>query len=404
MRIGIGLNLLRPETGGAANYVLTLLRHWPQFAPEHPLVLFSFDHNEPLLAQIPPAARQHEIRLRVQEDVAAHLGEIDVYFCPFSSLWPRPLPLPTVLTFHDMQERFFPQFFTPAQLQERFFHYDWSLRMADAVIAVSEFTRQSCLAITGTSGRKVRTIHHAPDELPPPMLPAGWDPAGWDRFVFYPANFWDHKNHAALLRALGQLRAAGSPVRCVFTGDLLGREDAWNALVADAGVESLVRHLGRRPRAEVSWLFHHARALVFPSQFEGFGIPVIEAMHAGCPVACSCTTSLPEIAGDSALYFAPEKPDEITATLARLWHDDDLCSALAAKGRARADSFTAERLVREHVAAFDLARRRYHPWQHWYRRRILQPRSAVPRFALQPREIAAAQQLLQRSRVNSNAT
>ena len=173
MRIGIGLNLFQPDTGGVGNYVLTLLRHWPEFAPQHPMVLFTFDHNESMLALLPPESRRHEYRLQTQEGVSAHLDKIDLYFCPFGSLWPRPLPLPTALTFHDMQERFYPQFFTAAQLEERFFHYDWSLRMADVVIAVSDFTRQSCIDITGISPRKIRRIYHAPDELPAPELPAG---------------------------------------------------------------------------------------------------------------------------------------------------------------------------------------------------------------------------------------
>src|SRR5262245_54145529 len=103
MRIGIGLNLLTANAGGGANYALTLLRHWPPLAPEHPLVLFTFNHNEEMLAQLPAESRRHEYRLRVQEDVNAHLDRIDLYFCPFGSLWPRPLPLPTALTFHDMQ-------------------------------------------------------------------------------------------------------------------------------------------------------------------------------------------------------------------------------------------------------------------------------------------------------------
>ncbi len=399
MRIGIGLNLLQPDTGGAGNYVLTLLRHWPQFAPEHQLVLFTFAHNETMLATLPPESRQHEHRLQVQEDVSAHLDKIDVYFCPFSSLWPRPLPVPTALTFHDMQERFFPQFFTPAQLAERFYHYDGSLRMADAVLTVSDFTRQSCIDITRIPAGKIRRVYHAPDELPPPRQPEGWDATDWNTFIFYPANFWEHKNHLNLLRALARLRTEGLMVRCVITGSLLGRDAAWQSMVAETGTGDLVRHLGRRSRAELSWLFHSARALVFPSLFEGFGIPVIEAMQAGCPVACSGTTGLPETAGRDALYFDPHRVADLAGAIRRIWTEDALRTSLAARGRTRAASFTAERLVRGHVDAFELARRRYRPWKHWYRTRFLQPRLELRRGALLPRETRAAQRLLRRASV-----
>lgn len=396
MRIGIGLNLFQPDAGGVANYVVTLLRHWPEFAPEHQLVLFTFDHNEAMLSQLPPESRRHELRLQTQEEMELHLDKIDAYFCPFNTLWPRPLPLPTILTFTDMQERFYPNFFTTAQLTERFHHYDWSLRMADTVIAISDFTKRSCVDIVGISPRKIRTIHLAPDDLPAPQRPADWDAAGWEKFVYYPANFWDHKNHTGLLRALQRVRAGGTDVRCVLTGGLLGREADWQAAVAATGTADLVRHLGRRPRAELSWLFRHARGLVLPSHFEGFGIPVVEAMHSDCPVACSGGTSLPEVAADAALYFDPADDADIARTITRLWTDDALCADLVTRGRERGRQFTARRLVEAHVDAFALACRRYHPWKHWYRKRFLLPKSAIPRSVLTPRESAAAQRLLRR--------
>lgn len=394
MRIGVGLNLFTSDAGGVANYVLTLLRHWPEFAPAHELVLFTFDHNEPILPQLPAESRRHELRLRTQEDMLQHLDKIDVYFCPFNTLWPRPVPLPSVVTFTDMQERFYPEFFSPKQLEERFHHYDWSLRMADVVIAISDFTKQSCIDIVGISPRKIRTIHLSPDHLPEPTQPAGWDVAGWEKFIYYPANFWEHKNHRALLQALQQLRSHRLNVRCVFTGSLFGRESEWNALVAETGTGESVRHLGRRSRDEISWLFRHARGVMIPSRFEGFGIPVVEAMHCGCPVACSGGTSLPEVAGNAALYFDPRDVQDIADAVARIWTDDRLCAQLIERGQQRSTAFNARKLVTAHVEAFALARRRFHRWKHWYRRKFLVPASSTPRTALLPREISAARRLL----------
>lgn len=396
MRIGIGLNLFTPDAGGVANYVVTLLRHWPEFAPQHQLVLFTFGHNEAMLSQLPPESRRHELRVQTQEDMLQHLDKIDVYFCPFNTLWPRPVPLPTVITFTDMQERFYPQFFTAKQLEERFHHYDWSLRMTDVVIAISDFTKRSCVDIVGISPRKIRTIHLSPDDLPAPREPAGWSAAGWEKFVYYPANFWEHKNHLRLLRALRQLADEGLPVRCVFTGSVFGREAAWDAAIAETSTADLVRHLGRRPRAELSWLFRRARAVVLPSLFEGFGIPAVEAMHCDCPIACSGGTSLPEVVKDAAVYFDPRDESAIARAIAQLWNDDALCTDLVARGRRRGTYFNSRRLVESHVEAFALARRRFYPWKHWYRRKFLLPKSATPRTALSPHETAAAQRLLRK--------
>ena len=401
MRIGIALNLLAPDNGGVTNYVLTLLRHWPEYAPDHKMVLFSFAHNEPLLATLPPEARRHEIRLQTQEEALEHFDEIDVYFCPFGTLWPRPVRKPSVLTFHDMQERFYPEFFTKKEHEERFFHYDWSLRMADAVIAISDFTRDMAVKIAGASRWKFQVVHHVPDTLPPPEKPAGWPTAMDGRpFVFYPANFWKHKNHLQLLAAMTQVAARGSGVALVCTGSLLGRDAEWQEAARAAGVADRVLHLGKVSRAEISWLYHHARALVFPSLFEGFGIPLLEAMQTGCPIACGANTSQPDVARDAALYFDAANPASIATAIIRIAGDDGLRTKLVGAGHRRLQAFTVRKLIDGHLAAFALARRRHNAFRIWLNEKIRLPRSLRPRTELTPRETRIAARLLRaRARV-----
>ncbi len=395
MRIGIGLNLLAPDNGGVTNYVLTLLRHWPEYAPEHPMVLFSFAHNESLLSTLPPESRRHEIRLQTQEEALQHFDKIDVYFCPFGTLWPRPVRKPSVLTFHDMQERFYPEFFTTKEHEERFFHYDWSLRMADAVIAISEFTREMAVQITGVPRRKFRVVHHVPDALPAPERPASDHAALESRpFVFYPANFWRHKNHRALLEAMGRVRQQGTDVHLVCTGSRLGREAEWQSLVDQFGVADRVLHLGKVRREEISWLFQHARGLIFPSLFEGFGIPLLEAMQTNCPIACGHNTSQPDVAREAALYFDAARPESIAAAIVRLAEDGALRERLVAAGQTRLQDFTVRKLIDGHLAAFALARRRHNPLRAWYNERILLPRSLQMRTQLTERESQVAAALL----------
>ena len=401
MRIGIGLNLLAPDNGGVTNYTLTLLRHWHEFAPEHPMVLFSFAHNEALLATLPPEARRHEIRLQTQEEALEHFDRIDVYFCPFGTLWPRPVHKPSVLTFHDMQERFYPEFFTPKEMLERFFHYDWSLRMADAVITISDFTREMSVQLAGIPRRACHVVHHVPDELPAPEPPAPWSDQRPARpFVFYPANLWRHKNHPRLLQAFAQCHATGTDLDLVCTGSLLGRVEEWNQMVADLGLTGRVHHLGKVPRAEISWLFHHARALVFPSLFEGFGIPLLEAMASDCPIACGRNTSQPEVARDAALYFDAGNVDSITAALHRIGTDASLRLRLVAAGGKRIKAFSIERLVAGHLEAFAAARRRHTRLRAWINEKIRLPQSLHARGLLTDRERASAARLLrERERV-----
>jgi glycosyltransferase involved in cell wall biosynthesis len=396
MRIGIGLNLLAPDNGGVTNYALTLLRHWPEFAPQHPMTLFSFAHNEPLLATLPAAARGREIRLQTQEEALNHFREIDVYFCPFGTLWPRPVRKASVLTFHDMQERFYPAFFTKKEHEERFFHYDWSLRMADAVIAISEFTRDMAVRIAGAARSKIHVVHHVPDALPPPQRPLAWTPTDEGQpFVFYPANFWKHKNHLRLIAAMARLKASGHPVRLVCTGSRLGHEAAWAAAVRDAGVGDTVRHLGQVSRPEISWLYQHAKALVFPSLFEGFGIPLLEAMQTRCAIACGRNTSQPDVARQSALYFDAANDASIAAAIARITSDEALRLRLIAAGEIRLRDFTVAQQVDGHIAAFATAWRRHNPLRAWYNERVQLPRSQQMRTTLTLREARTAARLLQ---------
>jgi glycosyltransferase involved in cell wall biosynthesis len=395
MRIGIGLNLLAPDNGGVTNYTLTLLRNWATYAPGHPMVLFSFAHNEPLLATLPPEARQHEIRLQTQEEALDHFDKIDVYFCPFGTLWPRPVRKPAVLTFHDMQERFYPEFFTEKEMHERFFHYDWSLRMADAVVTISDFTRDMATELVGLPRSSCTVVHHIPDELPPPECPPGWSATPRPRpFVFFPANLWRHKNHARLLRAMAAACAQGLEVDLVCTGSLLGRDSEWRQSVAALGLEDRVVHLGKVKRSEISWLYQNARALFFPSLFEGFGIPLLEAMQSGCAIACGRNTSQPEVAHVAALYFDAENVESIAAALRRISTDAPLRARLKDAGAERIKAFSVEAQVRGHLAAFAGACRRHTRWSRWLNERWRLPESHRMRQHLTDRERQVATSLL----------
>ncbi|MFO1452509.1 MAG: glycosyltransferase family 1 protein [Opitutaceae bacterium] len=394
MRIGIGLNLLAPDNGGVTNYTLTLLRNWAAHAPEHPMVLFSFAHNEPLLSTLPPEARRHEIRLQTQEEALLHFDKIDVYFCPFGTLWPRPVRKPAVLTFHDMQERFYPEFFTDKEMEERFFHYDWSLRMADAVITISDFTREMVSRLVGIRRSACHVVHHVPDELPEPVRPAACDSETRRPFLFYPANLWRHKNHGRVLRALALAVSQGLEVDLVCTGSLLGRDSDWDRSVRALGLEHRVHHLGKVSRAEISWLFRNAQSLFFPSLFEGFGIPLLEAMQSGCPIACGRNTSQPEVARESALYFDAHRVESIAAALLRISRDEPLRQRLIVAGRERIQAFAIERQIRGHLDAFAAACRRHTRVRQWWNEKIRLPHSHRMRRLLTDREKQTAAALL----------
>ncbi len=172
-------------------------------------------------------------------------------------------------------------------------------------------------------------------------------------FMFYPAGTWLHKNHLRLLKVIRRLVDSGS-----FDGELLLTGAAMEAHeqvleeISRLQLEGVVRWLGYLPEEDLPRLYNLARMLVFPSMFEGFGLPVLEAMACGCPVACSDVTSLPEVGGDAVVYFNPDVEDDFYETLKKLWNNEELCSELRQKGEQRSKMFSWEETAKQTVEVY----------------------------------------------------
>ena len=163
-----------------------------------------------------------------------------------------------------------------------------------------------------------------------------------------------HKNLAGLLDALAVIPPERRPV-AVLPGYPTPYETELRVHADRAGVAADVRWLGWTPEADVEGLFALAGAFVVPSLYEGFGLPVLEAMARGVPVACSDRASLPEVAGDAALLFDPERPEQIAAAIERLLGDPAEAARLREAGRARAAQFTWARTADLTLASYERA-------------------------------------------------
>jgi glycosyltransferase involved in cell wall biosynthesis len=166
------------------------------------------------------------------------------------------------------------------------------------------------------------------------------------RFILFPAQTWPHKNHIALLEALAILHAEGIEVPLVCPGTKNSFYGEIERHANELGLSGSVQFPGFIGSAELLSLYALATALVFPSRFEGWGLPVTEAFSAGLPVACSGIPVLEEVAGDAALTFDPESPEEIADCVRRLWSDEGLRGDLVARGKARAGQFSFDRTAR----------------------------------------------------------
>ena len=381
MRIGVNCFLLHAEIGGLKQYFFNLFDELLSSDGENSYVFFYFRHNVDELSNLENKRWQENgILIDDQRQIKRHLDGIDLYFCPFGSLWPRPLPIPSVVTLVDIQEIFYPEHFSDTELRSRAYHYVGSTRMADRVITISNFSKEAIVKYHRISPEKVFVAHLSADkrfyradevaQRPMNFLPA-------EDFIIYPANRWRHKNHDTLLKGLRWLETKrGLKIKAVFTGHDVPNCYPLAQKALEYGLDGQVCSLGYVTVEELAYLYLKARLMVFPSLFEGFGIPLVEAMAAGCPVATSNVTSLPEVGGRAVEYFDPSSHESIGMAIEKTWCDTFRRNELIKRGRSRAEDFSATKLAQNHLRAFREAaelfsRRRYvwHKWvyQHYHR-------------------------------------
>ncbi|WP_084201420.1 glycosyltransferase family 4 protein [Geobacter pickeringii] len=273
--------------------------------------------------------------------------DFDIVHHPLSLFKPTWGKFPSVLTIYDIQHEYFPEFFAAEELVRRRKAYLDSARRATRIIAISKFTRDSLVAEYGIEPDRIDVVflghgpeYHPRDEVQ--QLQALRDRYELSRpFMIYPAATWPHKNHETLLKALRVLvndyRFDGD---LVLTGIAVNSFDKLRASAQAFGVGNHLKILNFIPSDHMPLLYNLASLMVFPSLFEGFGLPVVEAMASGCPVACSNVTSIPEVAGEAAVMFDPKEAEGIAAAVARVWSDSGFASTLRCRGIERASHFS----------------------------------------------------------------
>jgi len=276
-----------------------------------------------------------------------------------AGLGPVRSAFPIVVTVHDLIVRRFPQLFP---LWHRTYTRAVLPRLALAarrVIAVSEATKRDLVELVGVPEERVVVI---PNGVHPAMAPVLADSARArdvrrryglpERFALTVGAIEPRKNLTRLFDAAARVRARPEARDLVL---MHAGPAGWLAPDVARAAGGHVRFLGYVPPEDLATLYGLARCCAYPSLWEGFGLPVVEAMACGCPVLTSGVSAMPEVAGDAALLVDPTSTDEIAATLARLWTDDALRASLARRGLQRAREFSWERAARETVAVYDAA-------------------------------------------------
>jgi glycosyltransferase involved in cell wall biosynthesis len=344
VRIGISLLTLVPGiSGGSETYARELVRALGRVGTHEYRVLLPAiaDDVDGLPSELVPeyrASRSTAGRVLAMSLASAGVGRIrrrfdglDAAHFPLTVMIPRLSTPPAATTVLDLQHELLPEFFSRAELRYRRAVYGWSVRRSRLVITISNHAAETIVERLGVPERRVRPIHLGIDHdvFRPDGRPR-------EEFLLYPARSWPHKNHRRLFEAFAEARRARPGLELVLTS-------------YEGPTPEGVRSAGRVSRDELVELYRRAAAVVFPSLYEGFGQPPIEAMACGCPVACSNAASLPEVVSDGARLFDPMSVEAIVEAI-----DDVLENGVEwrERGLRRAAHFTWEATARAHETAY----------------------------------------------------
>jgi glycosyltransferase involved in cell wall biosynthesis len=359
-RICIIADALDEPYAGVTTYARELIAELLRLDHRHALTFLHIRPN-PLLTGQPeilvPANRRNPLDILVRKIVRIpaimRRERFDLvhdlfHFPPFAF---RALPSACVVTLHDLTPVLFPQWHPRMTVWMHRLFLPAVIRRATRIIADSAATGQDIARRYGRYAPVIRCIPLAARRFAPP--PPRRDPP--PPFILFVGTLEPRKNLATLLDAYDQVRAGGESVRLVLIGQTGWLADDGFRRIRRSRFVNDIQVMGSVDESVLAWHYHHAAALVYPSWYEGFGLPVLEAMQCGCPVVASNRSSLPQIVGDAGLLVDPAQAGAVADAIRRVLNEPGLREQLARRGRERARTFSWERTARETWAVYEEA-------------------------------------------------
>ena len=374
MKIAVDMLSIREDgsAGGATGFAIELVKGFAK-TPDIQVVALCGDWNRKLLKSLLPNNVQllqvigekkytgigkidrvirRIVQFRTHTMVLKENG-VDILYCPFSAPTFKENGIPTVSTILDIQHEFYPQFFSPQELQHRRkFYYD-IVQKVERVVCISDYTRETFCEKYGYPLERAQTIYIAIQNRFDKEDADVLEKLGIQNqlYIVYPANFWEHKNHKLLLNAFAMYAEGNSELKLVLTGNPLDQAEYYNELLKAMKIEQRTVITGYLTNEELFSILKHAKGLIYPSLFEGFGIPVVEAMGLNKLIASSNLTSLPEIGCPSIFYFNPKKPDEILRGIEYL-ANNEMTEQIKKEYRKKLEEYQADKMVQAYIDAF----------------------------------------------------
>ncbi len=354
---------------GIGTYIRNILGQLARMDRSTEYVLFCKPQDQEALSTLGPNFRPvvetaglYSIAEQVRIPMALRREHIDLFHAPHYVL-PPLIQCRSVVTIHDVIHLLFPQYL-PGRLAYAYARASlWAAaKRADRILTVSETSKHDILRRFKVSAEKITVIYNAIDERfnvrpSDEQVQRVRERYQLDQqFVLYVGNIKPHKNLERLIDAFDRLRRSGfDQLRLLIIGDEISKYPALRRAVHRHKLHKFVRFLGFVPIETLAVLYRLAAAFVFPSLYEGFGLPPLEAMASGTPVVTSSVSSLPEVVGDAALLVDPYDPEAIAEGMRRVLTDPQLRATLCARGRARVQQYSWQQSIeRVHEIYFEI--------------------------------------------------
>ncbi|MBE3097701.1 MAG: glycosyltransferase family 4 protein [Planctomycetes bacterium] len=365
MRIAIDARKL--QDFGIGTYIRNLLHQLARLDQATEYILLCRGQDAGLAQQlganfrsVVEPARPYSVSEQFRIPIALIHEHVDLFHAPHYVL-PPLVPCRSVVTIHDCIHLMFPQYL-PNRLAYTYARASiWAAtRRADRILTVSESSKSDILRCFNVPADKIVVTYNAIDErfLTEPaeadMVRARERYQLTNPFILYVGNIKPHKNLERLIEAFTQVRRQGfDQLTLVIIGDQISKYQSLRRAVHQHKLHKHVRFLGFVAPETLSALYRLARVFVFPSLYEGFGLPPLEAMASGTPVLSSNVSSLPEVLGEAALLVDPYSADAIAEGIVRLLTDEALRATLKARGLARVRLYSWEESVRRVREVYD---------------------------------------------------
>lgn len=358
MRIGFDAKRIFQNATGLGNYSRAVVKNLAALYPEHEYFLFTpnASHRLPFetSAQVQTVVGRGSVwrSFGIRRDMIKH--KIDVFHglsneLPFSI---NKADVKSVVTIHDLIFGLFPHHYpgvdrTVYELKTKF-----AVNHADVIVAASESTKRDIVATYHTAPERIQVIYQTCDDLfyrQPAPLPETY--ALPDQFMLYVGSVTERKNLLAVVHAYKHL-SESDRIPCVIVGQGKRYAEEVKAAIVSDHLEKYFLFLQDVPTEHLPALYAKALLFIYPSLYEGFGIPILESMVVGCPVITSNVSSLPEVGGDAALYFNPADAAHIAQMISKTIQHPELRTEMINKGRIQAARFTKSTLTRQLIDVY----------------------------------------------------